>query len=528
MPFGLRPGPRRKRPVSAPGPAGDGGPPYPSRAAVPTRGAPAGASLPRWKGAAPAAGGADGPVPGGRRGARRGRRPVAAALALVLAASLAAGDALAQGRGIPVVRDAETEDLLRDYADPIFRVAGLGRAQPEIVLIDDSDFNAFIADNRRIFLNTGVIEQAETPGEVIGVLAHETGHIAGNHLARLRQALARAQAISVLTTLVGVGAIAAGASAGGSSNIGGGGAAAIIGGGTAAQRSLLAYQRSEERAADAAALRYLERTGQSAKGMLDVFSRLADQQLFSARYADPYALSHPMARDRLAQLQTLARQSPHFGKPDPAHLQLRHDMVRAKIAAFTRNPRIVQSRYPRTDQSLPARYARAIVATRTGRPRDAAAAIDALIRSDPDNPYFWELKGQAWLEAGQPARAVEPLRRAVSLAPRPGLMRIMLGHALVSTREERLLPEAIRELKRGLAQEPNTPLGYRALGLAYARSGEPGLADVASAQAMMMAGNVAEAKRFATRAQGKLKRGTPGWLQAEDILQYTPPRLTRG
>ena len=459
--------------------------------------------------------------------AGRTRRLASGILAVLLAASVATTDALAQGRSLPLVRDTETEDLLRDYADPIFRVAGLGRAKPEIILIDDSSFNAFVADNRRIFVNTGVIQQAATPNEVIGVLAHETGHISGNHLARLREALARAQIISVLSAIAGVGAMAA-AAGGGGSTVGGAGVAAIMGGTQAAQRSLLAYQRGEERNADAAALRYLEQTGQSAKGMLDTFSRLADQQLFASRFADPYAMSHPVARDRLSQLDTLARQSRHFDRKDPPELQHRHDMVKAKIAAFTGNPRTVASRYPRSDQSMPARYARAIISMRTGSPAEAQKAIDALIASNPGNPYFWELKGQAWLEAGQPARAIEPLRKAASMAPRPGLMQILLGHAMVSTNDPAMLPEAIRQLKQGVAQEPSAGLGWRALGLAYARSGEPGLADVASAQAMMMSGNVDEAKRFAQRAQQKLKRGSPGWLQADDILNYKPLRLSRG
>lgn len=453
-------------------------------------------------------------------------RVTAGTLAAIATAQLALAPipAAAQGRNLSIVRDAETEQLLRDYTKPIFRAAGLGSANLEIILNNDDSFNAFVATPRRMFVNTGVIERSKTPNEVIGVLAHETGHIAGGHLIRLRDALARAQVMAALATIAGVGAMAAGAATG-SAQIGGAGAAAIGGGMGAAQRSLLSYQRTEELTADRAALTYLQATHQSPRGLLKTLQDIADQQLFSARYADPYALSHPVARDRIAQLEEKAKQSPYWDTKDSAQLQHRHDMVRAKLMAFTEHPNRVLRAYPRSDQSQPAQYARAIIAYRTGKPRQAQQVIDALIRTDPNNPYFWELKGQAWLEAGRPREAVAPLKKAVALAPDPALMQIMLGQALVASNEPSQLPEAIRQLELGLRAEPNADLGYRQLAIAYARSGNTGLADVATARSLMMQGQFQEAKRYAQRAQANLKHGTPGWLQADDILAYSPPRL---
>jgi predicted Zn-dependent protease len=235
---------------------------------------------------------------------------MAAAIALPsLTAPLAA-----QGRKIPVVRDAETEELLRDYAAPIFKAAGLPKGQVEIILVNENTFNAFVPDARRMFINVGVLIEAETPGEVIGVIAHEAGHIAGRHLVRLRTALANAQIMTVVGMVLGAGAMAAGVSSN-SSGAAGGGAAIAMGAPGIGQRSLLAYQRGEEAAADKAALRYLEMTGQSAKGMLRTFERFADQQLFSAKYTDPYAQSHPMARERYNSLEEQARKSKYFDKP---------------------------------------------------------------------------------------------------------------------------------------------------------------------------------------------------------------------
>lgn len=446
-----------------------------------------------------------------KRGLRKG---MAVAAAATIAATATVQPAAAQ-RGIPLVRDAETEALLRDYAAPIFDAAGIARSQVDIILINKKDFNAFVADARRIFINIGVILEAETPGEVIGVLAHETGHIKGNHLVRLRQALANAQIMAAVGVLLGAGAAAAGSA--------GGGAGALTAGTGLAQRSLLAYRRGEETNADRAALTFLEKTGQSAKGMLKTFSRFADQNLFSAQYTDPYSISHPMPRERLVALETKARQSPYFDRPAPPALQARHDMVRAKLLAFTSHPNVVARAYPRSDRSLPAEYARAVATMRSSGRREAVDAIDALIRRQPNNPYFHELKGQALLESGSPRSAIAPFRQAVALKPREGQFQIWLGFALVASNQPELLPEAERVLKLGLQMDPNSHIGYAQLAIAQGRQGKTAEADLSTARGLMARGDFRAAKRYAARAQEKLKRGTPAWLQADDIVSYRPP-----
>lgn len=446
------------------------------------------------------------------------------ALAAVMALQSAATPALAQGRKLPVVRDAEIETLLRDYARPILKAAGLGGESVEIILINDKRFNAFVVDGRRIFINIGVILDAKTPNEVIGVLAHETGHIAGGHLARLRLAASQAQIMAVLGALLGVGAMAAGAAAGSRDVAQSGGAIAGIGN-SVAQRTLLAYQRTEEAAADRAAVTYLTRTGQSAKGMLTTFERFADQQLFSSRFTDPYVQSHPMARERLSQLENLAKKSKTFDNVDPAPLQARHDLVRAKLRAFVDHPQTVYRYYPDKDKSMAADYARAVVKMRVGDLRDADRAIDGLIARQPDNPYFWELKGQARLEGGRPGEAVGPFAKSVALAPNEGLLHIWHGYALVATNDNRHLDQAVASLTKGLQKEPNSPLGYAQLAIAEARRGNTAAADLATARGMMVSGDFETARKYAARAQQKLKHGSPSWLQADDIVSYKPPKL---
>src|SRR4051794_31963748 len=235
-----------------------------------------------------------------------------------------------QGRGLGLLRDAETEQLLREYAAPIFKVAGIPASAPQIILVNDRSFNAFVANGRKIFVNVGALMDAETPNEVIGVIAHETGHIQGGHLARLRQQVANAQILSVVGMLAGVGAVAGAASS--KDRVGGSGLGAmgvLTGSQEMIRRSLLSYQRSEEQAADSAALRYLSATGQSPKGMLDTFARFADSGLFRSRAVDPYLISHPLPSERIGQLEHLAKESPYFAKKDPPELQARHDLMRA-------------------------------------------------------------------------------------------------------------------------------------------------------------------------------------------------------
>ena len=442
-------------------------------------------------------------------------------LALVTTASLVAQPAMAQGARKPTIRDAEIEELLRDYAAPVFQAAGIGSRGAEIIILQDGDFNAFVASGRRMVINTGTMMATRTPGELIGVIAHETGHLAGGHLQDLRNQVARSSAIGAIAGILGAAVSVAGATAGSSVGTQAGAAASSVGPGLA-QRTLLSYRRNQELVADRAALTYLEATGQSAKGMIRIFEGFADQQLVSRQYADPYAQSHPMARERIQALRDAAMRSRNWDAVDPPGLQFRHDMMRAKLSGFIEAPQTVARRYPASDKSMPANYARAIVAYRTGGTRGAVKAVDALIAAMPDNPYFYELKGQALLEAGKADEAIAPLRRAVALAPRAGLIRILLGHALLQTGSPAKLDEAVANLRAGLAAEPLAGIGYRHLATALQRQGRTAEADVATAEGHMIDGDLKVAQNFARRAQAKLKRGSPGWLKAEDILNQRP------
>jgi predicted Zn-dependent protease len=448
------------------------------------------------------------------------------AVATAIALTFAPIPALAQeGEKLALLRDTETEQLLRDYSRPILRVAGLEKQNIQVTIINQAAFNAFVADGRRIFVNHGALLQSETPNQIIGVLAHETGHLAGGHLARLREQLAQAQTQMIIAMLLGVGAIAAGARGGNSGNGGlaNAGAAAISGPQNMILRSLLSYQRQQEESADRAGVKFLTATGQSAKGMYETFKRLSNDILFAAHGADPYFQSHPMPAERVEALEGLARSSPYWDKKDDPALQLRHDMMRAKISGFIERQDTVYRRYPMSSETLPARYAHAIATYLHGDLRNALVQIDALIQVQPNNPYFYELRGQALMEGGRPAEAIAPLRKAVQLSNGAPLIEMLLGQALVASDNKAYTDEAISILRAAVARESEAPIGYTQLAMAYGRKGDYAEADLASAQAAFLRGDNKTARDLASRAKTRFAVGTPGWVKADDIVSAKPP-----
>ena len=446
---------------------------------------------------------------------------VAAALAVTPVLTPVAPVRAQESRGPAVLRDTESEQLLREYTRPILRVAGLEKQNIQMVIINDASFNAFVADGRRIFVNYGAIMQSETPNQLIGVLAHETGHLAGGHLAKLREQLAQAQTQMIIAMLLGAGAMVAGA-AGGGSGLANAGAAAVAGPQEMIRRSLLSYQRQQEENADRAGVKFLTASGQSPKGMYETFRRFTNESLFAARGADPYLQSHPMPAERVASLEELARASPYWDNKDDPALQQRHDMMRAKISAFMERQDTVYRRYPLSNTGLPARYARAIASYLHGDLNNALTQIDGLIQTQPNNPYFYELRGQALLEGGKPNDAIAPLHKALALSNNAPLIEMLLGQALVASDNKAYTDEAISILRAAVARETEAPIGYTQLAMAYGRKGDYAQADLASAQAAFLRGDNKTARDLASRAKTRFAIGTPGWVKADDIVSAKP------
>ncbi|MHC1549307.1 M48 family metalloprotease [Phyllobacterium sp. K27] len=445
---------------------------------------------------------------------------VRGAIAAITACALCVvptGTSFAQSSSVPIVRDAEIEALVTDYAAPIIKAAGLGKQSIKIVLVNSPSFNAFV-DGRRIFINTGALLEAETPNEIIGVLAHEAGHLAGGHQFKLREQLAAARTMAVVAGLLGIGAAVAGAASkqSGLAQAGGG---LAMGAPEAAMRNLLNYQRTEEMTADRSAITYLANTGQSAKGMLTTFERFSNALSLTGTRVDPYRISHPMPRERIANLETLARASPNFDKKDSPALQQRHDLMRGKIAAYTSGGARVLQTFRKDPTNIGARYGDAIATFLNGSTESALGKIDALIKQQPKNPYFEEIRGEILLKQKRLDQAAKAFRRASSLDPRKSsLIRMNYGRTLMLTGKPDNLKTAVSELKASINRDRESPTGYAYLAQAYGQLGDKARSDLASAEEKYYSGKIQDAQIFAIRAQRALPKGSPEWIQAQDII----------
>ena len=446
------------------------------------------------------------------------RKFVASFLALVMA--LVSGTVPAvHAQNLPLIRDAEIEGLIRRYTRPIFQAAGLNRNAVKVYLVNQPTINAFVAGGQRIFIHTGLLQKAGTPNEVIGVLAHETGHIAGGHLARMGRHIDKASNLAIISMLIGA-AAAVGGGLSGSKGASEAGRGIIMGGQSLAQRNILAYVRAQESSADQAAIRYLTKTGQSGRGMLELFYKLSSASIGSLRYTDPYTQSHPMPLTRIRNLELIAKKSPYFDRKDPPALVLRHKLMQAKLEGFLSSPSIVYRKYPRSDKSIFSKYARAIVAFRTGDTRNALPLIDSLIRTIPANPYFWELKGQALLEGGKPALAIAPLKTAFRKSGGNGLIGMLLAQAYLGTGDKKNARAALKVLRLSKRFENPSAQLHALMARAYGVTGDIGHAELETAAAAIRRGDRQLARAKAKNAMKRLKRGSAAWQQAKDIITF--------
>lgn len=431
----------------------------------------------------------------------------AAATGLALGATLAVAPAPAQAQS--VIRDTEIETILRDWSDPVFSAMGLQPDDVSMLLISDPSLNAFATLNQTMGLNTGIILEADSPNELLGVIAHEAGHIKNRHVLRNGARDAGMQPMLVSMAL-GALAVAAGAPDAGAALLGSSGYFGTIG--------ALQYMQSQEGEADLTGVRALDAAGVSGQGLVDFFEKFRAQEVFSDARRYPYFRSHPLSSQRIESLRRPVAALRNHDVPVPEQRIADLALIQAKIRGFMDAPTQTYRTYTEADQSLPARYARAIAWYKDGQTDRALTAVDALITEQPDNPYFQELKGQILFEAGRPADALPYHLRATQILPEAPLLRINLAHALIETNDRDNLEPAVNELKRALAFEGDNPMAWRLLAQAHASLGEEGEARLASAEFYYAMGRREQATQFALRARDMLAPGSNDWRRAVDIV----------
>jgi predicted Zn-dependent protease len=437
------------------------------------------------------------------------RQPAFLGVLLIVGLALTLPVCPAAAREVSLIRDAEIEQTLRNMTNPILEAAGLGRDSVQIYIVNDDELNAFVAGGMNLFINTGLLMRTEHPGQVIGVVAHEVGHIAGGHLSRIPAAERRATAEMILAAVLGA---AAGVAAGAPEIA----AAVITGGQTYAYGGLMRFSRGQEQAADQAALSYMDRAGIPSQGLAEFFRVLENQNVLAVSSMPPYLQSHPLTRDRITFVENHVANSPLAELP-PGWSEAHARMV-VKLQAFLGDPREVLRRYE-GDDSVPGRFARAIAQYRLPDLRQGLADIDGLIAEYPDDPYFHELKGQMLFENGRIEAAIPPYREAVRLAPDSALLKIGLARALVETGASEGYHEAIGLLEEGLQREPTNAFGWRLLGIAQGRQGMEGHSNLSLAEYALLAGKPDDARLYARRAEGRIEPSDPAWLRLQDVLR---------
>jgi predicted Zn-dependent protease len=442
---------------------------------------------------------------------------VDAALSLAMSLCLTIEPAVAQG--IDLIRDTEIERTLKSYEDPIATAAGLDPAAIRIYIVNDSSINAFVAEGQNIFINTGLFLQLKTPNQVIGVMAHETGHIAGGHLLRDTSAISKASIPMLIGMAVGVAAMIAGA--------GEAGMGAIALGEQAAMSQFLAFSRVQEATADQMGQRFLRATHQSGEGMVEVFEKMANEAAMAGAYKNQYASDHPADRERIDLLQRLADSSPYRDVKDSPEVVHEFHMIQAKLVGFLAKPDDVFIRYPVSDKSEEGRYARAIAYFQKPELKSALFEIDSLIKDEPKNPYFYEVQGQIYVSMGQPEKGVGPYQKAVNAEPDAPLLRVLLASAQLATENPALAKPALDNLKVALQVENDDTFTWYETAQAYSALGNQPMADLSTAELYYNAGAMSRAAFFARRAAGNLSEGTPDWQRANDIVSVAGPQSKR-
>lgn len=437
-----------------------------------------------------------------------GRGAVGAVAAISAFALMSAQTASAQS----LIRDAEIEETLRIYENPLLDAAGLRREDVRIYIVNEDSVNAFVSNGQNIFINTGLIMRANTPNEIIGVLAHETGHIAGGHLSRSREAMNQALGPMLISIGLGVLAIAAGAPDAG--------AALIAGSQGFAMANFVRFTQVQESSADQAGATFLEQSGQSGRGLISFFDRQIRPFEWQTRRAPPWMMTHPYSSDRVEALRQRVDNASNRDVVDTDDNIRRFRFMQAKLIGFIRSEGQVLARYPLRDTSQPARYARAIAYYRQAKLDQARAELDILISEDPHNPYFQELMGQILFENGHAAEAVPYHQRSLEYAPGQPLLQVNLARALVAAEGRDGTEEAIRLLNEAVRKEPDNGFAWREMASARFERGEEPLAELASAEASFTVGDYSSALNFAERARRSLPRNTVAYRRADDIVNF--------
>lgn len=393
-----------------------------------------------------------------------------------------------------------------NYVRQSFKAAGLNPQNAQLILVNDPSINAFVAGGQTIFVHTGLITNAKNVDDFVFVISHEIGHIVGGHVVRGYQEYQRLQKASLITTVLGgLVALASGRPDAG--------IAVMMGGNTSALGLFTAYRQTEESTADRTAVDIMKKTGYSLLGFNNVMKTIMSYERISDAGETPYFRTHPLTQQRLNDMSYFLANS------TPLHDDLAFNLVKAKLIAFLYPPKQTNSLYQ--DESLPAQYARAIALYRSNKVMDSLKAIEQLIKNNPENPYFHELKGQILFETGQIQPSIEAYQNALHYLPDSLLINLSYANVLLESAKPNEIDQALSALLTVTHQDAEIPAAWQLLGRAYDLQGERDLANYAMAEFYMSTNQISEAKRMAKKAIKGLEKDTVSYQRTKDIIEIS-------
>lgn len=412
-----------------------------------------------------------------------------------------------QAQAISLISDEESEIFLQKITQPLFKAAGIPYNRNKVFIVNDNSLNAFVSDGNSLFIHTGTLTSASSPEEISGVIAHETGHIMGGHIIRQKLKNESLQQASLASMLL----------AGTTAAVTGRGDVAMaiaLGGQSSTLSNYMQYRTEQERSADESAVKLLNATKQSPQGMLKFMKRISQRNDLSGIEETPYFRTHPVTRERINFMEKATAQSDY--QPGQKNLDefLR---IKAKLLAFLETPEQTFRRYPLSNSSVPARYAQAIAYFKQLDINNALKKINALIKEEPDNPFFHELKGQIYLETGKIKPAKQEYQTALAKLPGSPLLQLSLAQAILEdapTPDD--LKKAVSLLNQANIKQP-TPMGWLLLSRAFEASGNTAYSSYAAAEYSLSIGMPDVAQRQADNAQKHLKNDKKLKLKIDDL-----------
>lgn len=418
-----------------------------------------------------------------------------------------------------IIRDREIENFLYQLSRPIFREAGLNPDEIKIYIVNDDSLNAFVSQGQKIFIHTGLIRKFPTPDSLIGVIAHETGHIASGHLARSKEGLQEAENAMLLSYLLGIAAVAGGSLDAGS--------ALILGGSQSAQRLMMKYTRTQEEAADSLAIDYLSKLSYPATGLINLLEFFNSQLVGYKNQIDEYLLSHPVSSKRVELIKARTAKQNFTSTKLNKKFQPMMDITLAKLEGFIDQPDDLLKKYQNRHDFI-AKYVKSIAYFRKGELALSLENIDNLIKEKPKQGFLYDLKGQILFESGKNQDAILCYNQAILKLSAEDSALTKIGFALsllsIKNSDQELIKLAILRLKEAQKFEEDNPILFKNLATAYAKINDEDNANLALAEFNLIIGDKEKCLKLVKKTIKNLDEKDPKnkqlLLYSNDLEQF--------